>query len=457
MVYSNQLLSRAFLQDWLSRHPAAPLESPIRGFMESKFRADFGNVRIHTGPAAADLCAALQARAFTWGRDIVFGGEQYAPMTEVGRQLLAHELAHVLQQRAVIPSAQSDVVPIGNPWDDCEKEADRLAEEALSTGLRSAVTRDMSGALRRAIVIDPNSAKMTVNSKDAVPGVDITANRTGAVLHLTKNARPIIAEAYSGTTAQEIEKELSAINIKAEISLSLGPRDNILTWRFGFIQLAREVTNLWGFAGPSSSEGSIAINLADPPAMPAKFAGRFCLDSGIDHDEDNIMPFTNGRSPNLVRDAKGGAKIVVEMDDHPHAIIPTNMPNEKTKSQNYLYRASKAFEALTVFVARNSEGVIQPLAHVGWQMIWSAAFIWIGGRCQPSMRAKAFTVGDVIKGAPGDPDLAAMVTKRTTDIRETYNFLTNLASRRAFQPGISSWSFSEKESWISGVPSNFFR
>ena len=139
MVYPNQLLSRAFLQDWLSRHPAAPLESPIRGFMESKFRADFGNVRIHTGPAAADLCAALQARAFTWGRDIVFGGEQYAPMTEVGRQLLAHELAHVLQQRAVIPSAQSGFVPVGNPCDDCENEADRLAEEALGAGFRRSI------------------------------------------------------------------------------------------------------------------------------------------------------------------------------------------------------------------------------------------------------------------------------------------------------------------------------
>ncbi|HRX60692.1 MAG TPA: DUF4157 domain-containing protein [Candidatus Competibacter sp.] len=433
------------------------MESPIRGFMESKFRADFGNVRIHTGPAAADLCAALQARAFTWGRDIVFGGEQYAPMTEVGRQLLAHELAHVLQQRAVISSAQSDVVPVGNPWDDCEKEADRLAEEALSTGLRSAVTRDMSGALRRAIVIDPNSAKLVVNSKDVVPGVDVTSDRKTVALHLTKNARPIITKAYSGSTAQEIEKESSAINIKAEINVSLGPRDNILTWRFGFIQLAREVTSLWGFAGRNSSEGSVAINLADPPAMPATFAGRFCLDSGIDHDEDNIMPFTNGRGTSLVRDAKGGAKVIVEMDDHPHGLIPTNMPNEKTKAQNYLYRASKAFEALTVFVARNSEGVIQPLAHVGWQMIWSAGFDWVGGRCRPSMRAKAFTVGNVIKGAPGDPDLAAMVTRPTTDVRETYNFLTNLAVQRVFQPGVSTWNFSEKDSWSSDVPSNFFR
>ncbi|HEX5503430.1 MAG TPA: DUF4157 domain-containing protein [Thermomicrobiales bacterium] len=60
----------------------------------------FAGVRIHTGPAAARAAEAVQARAFTVGRDIVFGAGQYAPQSAAGRGLLAHELTHTLQQRA---------------------------------------------------------------------------------------------------------------------------------------------------------------------------------------------------------------------------------------------------------------------------------------------------------------------------------------------------------------------
>src|SRR5688500_18908026 len=90
----------SFLCDWLARSEAAPLGPSVRGFMETRFGADLGDVRIHTGPEAAALCGALQARAFTWGNDIVFGAGQYAPASPAGRRLLAHELVHVLQQRA---------------------------------------------------------------------------------------------------------------------------------------------------------------------------------------------------------------------------------------------------------------------------------------------------------------------------------------------------------------------
>src|SRR3954451_11440659 len=88
------------LRDALARREAAPLGSEDRRFMEARFGADFGDVRVHTGPAAAALCRALDARAFTLGRDVVFGAGQYAPARPAGRRLLAHELAHVLQQRA---------------------------------------------------------------------------------------------------------------------------------------------------------------------------------------------------------------------------------------------------------------------------------------------------------------------------------------------------------------------
>jgi hypothetical protein len=149
------LVPRALLKLWLEFGASAPLEPAIRRFMEARLGADLGAVRIHTGAAAARLCDTLQARALTLGNDILFADGDYAPWTADGLWLLAHELVHVLQQRAASgPSrawlATPGFVAVGDEFDACEHEADRLAAEALGGGLRSVVTPDRSGAMRRA-------------------------------------------------------------------------------------------------------------------------------------------------------------------------------------------------------------------------------------------------------------------------------------------------------------------
>jgi hypothetical protein len=80
------------------RGGGAPLDGATRAFMEPRFGYDFALVRVHTGVAAAESAASLKARAYTVGRDIVFGGGEYRPHTAEGRSLLAHELTHVTQQ-----------------------------------------------------------------------------------------------------------------------------------------------------------------------------------------------------------------------------------------------------------------------------------------------------------------------------------------------------------------------
>jgi hypothetical protein len=74
-----------------------PLDRETRGFFEPRLGRDLGSVRIHTGDAAAESARSVDARAYTLGRDIVFGSGEYAPHSESGRHLLAHELAHVAQ------------------------------------------------------------------------------------------------------------------------------------------------------------------------------------------------------------------------------------------------------------------------------------------------------------------------------------------------------------------------
>jgi hypothetical protein len=80
------------------RGAGKPLPKPERAFFEPRFGYDFSHVRVHTDAHAAESARALNARAFTLGHDIVFGAGRYAPDTQEGRRLLAHELTHVMQQ-----------------------------------------------------------------------------------------------------------------------------------------------------------------------------------------------------------------------------------------------------------------------------------------------------------------------------------------------------------------------
>jgi len=80
--------------------PGRPLEPSTRGEMEARFGRDFRNVRVHTDTQAATSAQAIGALGYTVGAHIVFGAQQYAPGTQQGKALLAHELSHVVQQQA---------------------------------------------------------------------------------------------------------------------------------------------------------------------------------------------------------------------------------------------------------------------------------------------------------------------------------------------------------------------
>src|SRR4029450_5566081 len=81
------------------RSPAQALDAPTRALMEARFDWDFSKVRIHADAAAAESARALQARAYTVGNDIMFGKGEFSPTSHSGKSLLAHELAHTVQQR----------------------------------------------------------------------------------------------------------------------------------------------------------------------------------------------------------------------------------------------------------------------------------------------------------------------------------------------------------------------
>jgi len=90
-------------------HPAGGHSLPAseREFFQSRFGRDFSDVRVHTGAQANKAARSISALAYTMGHDVVFGAGQYQPGTEPGRMLMAHELAHVVQQGAAETSSAS--------------------------------------------------------------------------------------------------------------------------------------------------------------------------------------------------------------------------------------------------------------------------------------------------------------------------------------------------------------
>jgi len=112
-----------------ARGGGRPLDPHVQRQMEAKFQHDFSGVRVHTDATAQDTSQAIDARAFTLGNDVFFGGGEYNPRTGGGRELLAHELAHVVQQagRPIQPPLM-----LGDPHDAAEQEAHTAARATES-------------------------------------------------------------------------------------------------------------------------------------------------------------------------------------------------------------------------------------------------------------------------------------------------------------------------------------
>jgi hypothetical protein len=127
--------------------------------MESRFSHDFSQVRVHTDSQAARSAQAVNALAYTVGRHIVFDAGQFRPDTRAGRRLVAHELAHVVQQSAFAGAPAGELRVAGA--DAAEREAERTAA-AVETAAPGPVSEARSGlALQRqprvpaTLIVDP--------------------------------------------------------------------------------------------------------------------------------------------------------------------------------------------------------------------------------------------------------------------------------------------------------------
>jgi hypothetical protein len=162
------------------RSSGEPLDSETRAFFEPRFGHDFSHVRVHANETAAASARAVSANAYTVGRDVVFDAGKYHPQDQTGRELIAHELAHVVQQqRATTRTGSAGLVIDNNPT--AEREADHAAQQATSG----------RGPIDIAVSSEGRVARQPAPAKDAVE--EDILNQL-ATLHLGSALAPVRAD-----------------------------------------------------------------------------------------------------------------------------------------------------------------------------------------------------------------------------------------------------------------------
>jgi hypothetical protein len=230
--------------------PGQALDRDTRGDMEQRFGADFGGVRLHTDSAAADSAAAVDAHAYTVGQHVVFGHGQYQPQSDAGRHLLAHELAHTVQQQGLQRAGVSALPDQGPEYRRLEAEADHLADTALR-GKPLPASRASQPMLSRAgkerqlapggetpLSLDPVKKKLVVKSAFMETSHEVTPE--GAYARREKSKAPVKLETFTvdkffvpgtkGPRALDIYKNLAAAGgLQATIDVS--GRGKAILWQ----------------------------------------------------------------------------------------------------------------------------------------------------------------------------------------------------------------------------------
>jgi hypothetical protein len=191
------------------RSPGQPLDANARAFFEPRFGHDFSKVRIHADEEAAESAQGVNALAYTVGCHVVFAESRYAPATAPGQRLLAHELAHSIQQgeadsRWRLGSASpAGPVPavmtrweIGRPGDVYEQEADRAAEHVMcKMGLPGPDARETDHSRGRPAI------------EKALPHPNPQLTGVGALMRKTDEASP------SATRCQKTRKVVKTLSV----------------------------------------------------------------------------------------------------------------------------------------------------------------------------------------------------------------------------------------------------
>ena len=165
-------------------HGGAPLPPDTRTRMEAGFGQSFADVRVHTAAAAAAATSRHQAEALTVGHNVAFAPGRFAPESSAGTHLIAHELAHVAQQRAGGGTVAQAKSLISSPSDSAEIAADAAAARVASGGTAglSASGLNTRGRIMRRARMGAHMPAMSIATPTPMAGAGPGAARPSATM-----------------------------------------------------------------------------------------------------------------------------------------------------------------------------------------------------------------------------------------------------------------------------------
>ncbi|MEP6861160.1 MAG: DUF4157 domain-containing protein [Deltaproteobacteria bacterium] len=206
------------------------LPTPIMRKFESSLGTDLSSVRVHTGAESQSAASAVGAKAYTMGQDIHFGAGHYDPSSRAGQHLLAHEVAHTVQQRGGTSTRQNKL-EVSGPQDAAEHEADRAAD-AMVTGSTTAIAGHAPASVARLVsdnALDQAATSAQAEQQNAPPdrigGLSVandtaSAKQMLAMIHgwdddmqealKTKDATPLDVQ-QNNNAEQQLEEYLGAL------------------------------------------------------------------------------------------------------------------------------------------------------------------------------------------------------------------------------------------------------
>jgi hypothetical protein len=229
--------------------PGQPLDQATRAFMEPRFGQDFSRVRVHSDAEAAESAQSVNALAYTVGNKIVFGSNRYSSSTKAGRELLAHELVHTVQQNSPT-SSTSDSVTVTSPTDHSEQEADRAATSVLH-GDRPQIARWGTQVARQASDAPPTTSPSPDASKTDASKTD--ASKKEPPKRPDQQGELGIKRSGFGVFDTELDRTLAAQKQPCRLTLTVNvnftpkgpwPPGKFAKWQSDLIRI---VTNRWSF------------------------------------------------------------------------------------------------------------------------------------------------------------------------------------------------------------------
>jgi hypothetical protein len=231
--------------------------------METSFRHDFSQVRVHTDAMAATSAQAVDALAYTVGNDIVFGNGRYDPHTTLGHRLLAHELTHVVQQGPTTSRPSS--LRLGATNDALEQMADQAAAKPSAVSVAPAMVPRQGDVVRR-------------------------QQTRGPAAILDQQARAIIAAANDET----VPPEKRAVQVVRSILKTYFPSDAALVKDIVFIEktAALETPSVRPGPGAPTARSKIIVGKNFLSGTTAQnFASRVLQ---VDHELEHIRQYRRG-------------------------------------------------------------------------------------------------------------------------------------------------------------------